>query len=53
MKSVARSLDLTVKKDGKPFFLANYTVAADGKSMIETGTPASGGDRFKIFFDRM
>ncbi len=53
MKSAARSLDLTVKKDGKPFFKSTYTVEADGKSMTETGTPASGGDKLKIVFDRM
>jgi hypothetical protein len=53
MKNAARSLDLTVKKDGKPFFKATYTVAADGKSMTETGAPISGGDKFKIVFDRM
>jgi hypothetical protein len=53
MKNAGRSLDLTVKKDGKPFFKATYTVAADGKSMTEIAAPASGGDKFKIFFDRM
>jgi hypothetical protein len=53
MKNVGRSLDLTVKKDGKPFFKATYTVSADGKTMTENGAPVSGGDRFKIVFDRM
>ncbi len=53
MKNAAGSLDLTVKKDGKPFFKAVYTVAADGKSMTETGAPASGGEKFKIVFDRI
>jgi len=53
MKNAARSLDITVKKDGKPFFKGTYTVAADGKSMTEVGAPASGGDQFKIVFDRM
>jgi hypothetical protein len=52
MKKAARSLELTVKKDGKPFFKGTYTVAADGKSMTEIGTLASGGDKFKIVFDR-
>jgi hypothetical protein len=51
--NVGGSLDLTVKKDGKPFFHSTYTVAPDGKSMIEEGTPATGGDKFKIFFDRI
>jgi hypothetical protein len=53
VKNAGRSLDLTVKKDGKPFFKATYTVAADGKSMTEMGAPASGGDKFRIVFDRM
>jgi hypothetical protein len=53
MKDTSRSLDLTVKKDGKAFFKATYTVAADGKSMIETGTPASGGEKVKMVFDRI
>jgi hypothetical protein len=52
-KTAGRSLDLTVKKDGKPYFKATFTVAADGKSMTETGAAASGGDKFKIVFDRM
>jgi hypothetical protein len=53
MKNTSRSLDLTVKKDGKTFFKSTYTVAADGKSMVETGTPASGAEKIKIVFDRM
>jgi hypothetical protein len=53
MKDAARSLDLTVKKDGKPMFKGTYTVAADGKSMTEIGAPATGGEKFKVVFDRM
>jgi len=53
MKNAERSLDLMVKKDGKPFFKATYTVSADGKSMIENGAATSGGDKLKIVFDRM
>jgi hypothetical protein len=53
IRNTSRSLDLTVKKDGKPFFKATYTVSADGKSMVETGTPASGGEKIKIMYDRM
>ena len=53
MKQAGRSLELTIKKDGKPFFTATYTVAADGKSMTETGMPASGGEKFTMVFDRM
>jgi len=53
LKNAARSLDLIVKKDGKPFFKSTYNVAPDGKSMTETGAPVSGGDKFSIFFDRI
>lgn len=53
LTNAARSLDLTVKKDGKPFFKATYTVSADGKTMTEIGAPVSGGEKFKIVFDRM
>src|SRR5690349_22994108 len=31
MTSAARSLDLIVKKDGKPFFKGTYTVAAEDR----------------------
>lgn len=53
MTNAARSLDITVKKDGKPFFKGVYTVSADGKSMTEIGTTPTGGDKIKIAFDRM
>ena len=53
VKDTGRSLDLTVKKDGKNFFTATYTVSADGKTLTEIGAAASGGDKFKIVFDRM
>jgi hypothetical protein len=52
MTNKARSLNLTVKKDGKPFFTATYTVTADGKSMTEAGTLAS-GEKIKVLYDRM
>jgi hypothetical protein len=53
VKASPKALDLTVKKDGKPFFNATYTVAPDGKTMTEMGAPATGGEKFKIVFDRM
>lgn len=53
MKNTARSLDLTVKKDGKPLFNATYTVSPDGKTMTDTGVTSSGSDKVKIVFDRM
>jgi hypothetical protein len=53
MKNAARSLDLTVKKDGKAFYKATFTVSADGKSMTESGATAAGGEKMKVVFDRM
>jgi hypothetical protein len=53
MKNVPpRSLDVTVKKDGKPFLEATYIVAADGKSMVETGGAVGSAEKVKIRFDR-
>jgi len=48
-----RSLEVTVKKDGKAFFQATYTVAPDGKSMTETGGAVANTEKFKIAFDRI
>jgi len=53
MRKAGKSLEIAVKKDGKLFFKATYTVSADGKSMTESGAPVTGGDKFKIVFDRM
>ncbi len=54
MKNVPpRSLDITVKKDGRALFEATYTVAADGKSMVETGGSVASTEKIKITFDRM
>jgi hypothetical protein len=52
-KSTGQSLDLAVKKDGKTFFTATFTVSEDGKTLVETGSATTGGDKFKIVFDRI
>jgi hypothetical protein len=51
-KAGARSLDLVVKKDGKAFFKITYTVAADGKSLTETGGATATDEKVKIVYDR-
>jgi hypothetical protein len=51
-KAGARSLDLVVKKDGKPFFKISYTVAEDLKSLTETGGATATNERIKIVYDR-
>jgi len=54
MKNVPpRSLDIEVKKDGTAIFRASYTVAPDGKSMVETGGAVSSNEKMKIAWDRM
>ena len=51
-KAGGRSLDLMIKKDAKPFFKVSYTVAADGKTMTETGGAVATGEKIKIVYDR-
>jgi hypothetical protein len=51
-KAGARSLDLVVKKDGKPFFKMTYTAAEDGKSLTETGGATATDEKIKIVYDR-
>ena len=53
LKRGTASLEFSIKKDGKPIFNGSYTVSADGKSMVETGTLPSSGEKFKIAYDRM
>ena len=53
MTTAGRSLNLTVKKDGKAYFKATQTVAADGKTMTETGFPAGTDETFKLVYDRL
>jgi hypothetical protein len=51
-KAGERSLDLVVKKDSKAFFKISYTVAADGKSLTETGGSTATDEKIKIVYDR-
>jgi hypothetical protein len=51
-KAGARSLDLMVKRGGKPFFKITYTVAADGKSLTEIGGATATDEKVKIVYDR-
>ncbi|MBZ5619668.1 MAG: hypothetical protein LAQ69_13235 [Acidobacteriia bacterium] len=51
-KAGARSLALSVKKDGKPFYKVTYTVAADGKTMTEAGGATATNEKIKIVYDR-
>jgi hypothetical protein len=51
-KAGVQSLNLMVKKDGKPFFKVTYTVAADGKSMTENGGATATNEKIKVVYDR-
>lgn len=53
VKNSGKALDLTVKKDGKIFFTATYTVSADGKTLREDASAIGSGEKMKIVFDRM
>lgn len=53
VKSGGRALDLTVKKDGKPFWNATCTVSADGKTLTADAGAIGTGEKMKIVFDRM
>ena len=49
-KAAARSPDLTIKKDGKPFAKWSYTVADDGQTMTEVGGATT--NEIKIVYHR-
>jgi hypothetical protein len=51
-KAGARSLDMVVKQNGKPFWKYTFTVAPDGKSMTETGGATATNEKIAVFFDR-
>jgi len=51
-KTGARSMDLTIKKDGKPFSKMTYTVAQDGRSMTATGGAVATNEKIRRVFDK-
>lgn len=53
VENSGKALDLTVKKDGKVFFTATYTVSADGKTLTENAGMVGTGEKMRIVFDRM
>ena len=48
----ARSLDMTVKNNGKVLFKMSYTVSADGKTLTENGTTTGTNEKTKVVYDR-
>jgi len=51
-KSGGRTLNMTVNKDGKPFYKYIFTTAADGKTMTETGGPTATKEKTKIILEK-
>jgi hypothetical protein len=47
-----RSLDMTVKNNGKTLYRVVYTVSPDGKTLTETGTAAATDEKIKVVYDR-
>jgi len=47
-----RTLDMTVKNNGKPLFKFSYSVSADGKTLTENGTMTAANERTKVVYDR-
>jgi hypothetical protein len=47
-----RTLDMTVKNNGKVIFKASYSVSADGKTLTETGTAPGTDEKTKVVYDR-
>ena len=47
-----RSLDLTLKKDGKVTIKRSYTVAADGKTMTQIASAPGTNEKMKVVYDR-
>ena len=51
-RTEARSLDLTLKKDGKVVIKRSYTVAADGKTMVQIASAPGTNEKIKVVYDR-
>jgi hypothetical protein len=47
-----RSLNMTVKQNGKELYKVVYTVSADGKTLTETGTASATSEKVKVVYDR-
>jgi hypothetical protein len=51
-KTGPRSFDMTEKKDGKEIVKLSFSVAADGKTLTETGGAVGTSEKFKAVYDR-
>jgi hypothetical protein len=47
-----RSLDMTVKNQGKAVFKVIYTVSADGKTLTESSSATGTDEQAKVVYDR-
>jgi hypothetical protein len=51
-KQDARTLDMTIKNNGKILFKSSYTVSADGKTLTEHGTVVGTNEKTTVVYDR-
>jgi hypothetical protein len=47
-----RSLNMTIKQNGKDFYKVVYTVSPDGKTLTESGTATGTDEKIKVVYDR-
>jgi hypothetical protein len=50
--SGARSLNMTIKNNGKELYKVVYTASPDGKTLTETGTATATSEKTKVVYDR-
>jgi len=51
-KQGPRTLDMTIKNNGKILFKSSYTVSADGKTLTEHGTVVGTNEKTTVVYDR-
>lgn len=51
-KSGASMLNVTVKKNGKPFYRYEYTASADGKTLTMVGGSTATKEKIRVVYDR-
>ena len=52
LTKAAQGLDVTWKMSGKPMYKTNWTAAADGKTLTESGSAAGVNEKFTVVYDR-
>jgi hypothetical protein len=52
MKASPRSLEWSVQMNGKPMYKGSFDIAADGKTLTETGSATATNEKIKVVYDR-